>query len=102
MSHLNKVRFMRSKDFYERYGIRERTQQEKDAEQRRIDYAESLGIKLDFFDDVGEDDKEKERDRDLALYYILIGEDIPEDLMERLLEYKREDELSQKERESHG
>lgn len=83
---------MRSKDFYERYGIRERTQQEKDAEQRRIDYAESLGIKLDFFDDVGEDDKEKERDRDLALYYILIGEDIPEDLMDRLMKYKKEDE----------
>lgn len=83
---------MRSKDFYERYGIRERTQQEKDEEQRKIDYAESLGIKLDFFDDVGEDNEEKERDRDLALYYILIGEDIPEDLMDRLMKYKKEDE----------
>ena len=93
---------MRSKDFYERYGIRERTQQEKDEEERKIAYARSLGIPLDYFDKDIEENEQKERDRWKTLYYIEIGEDIPEDLMERLLEYKREDELSQKEKESHG
>ena len=112
MSHLNKVRFMKEnehrtlpydEDFIKRYGIRERTQQEKDEEERKIAYARSLGIPLDCFDaGIEEEDEQKERDRWKALYYIEIGEDIPEDLMERLLEYKREDEISQKERESHG
>lgn len=89
-------------DFLKRYGIRERTQQEKDEEERKIAYARSLGIPLDYFDKDIEENEQKERDRWKALYYIEIGEDIPEDLMERLLEYKREDEISQKERESHG
>lgn len=89
-------------DFLKRYGIRERTQQEKDEEERKITYARSLGIPLDYFDKDIEENEQKERDRWKALYYIEIGEDIPEDLMKRLLEYKREDELSQKERESHG
>lgn len=84
---------LRSKDFFERYGIRERTQQEKDAEQRRIDYAESLGIKLDFFDEHGEEeDEQKERDRGIALCYIIRNQEVPKDLVKRLLKYKEEDE----------
>lgn len=103
MSHLNKVRFMKEdenrtlpydEDFIKRYGIRERTQQEKDEEERKIAYARSLGIPLDCFDKDIEENEQKERDRWEALYYIEIGEDIPEDLMERLLEYKREDKTS--------
>lgn len=89
-------------DFLKRYGIKERTQQEKDEEERKIAYARSLGIPLDCFDKDIEENEQKERDRWKALYYIEIGEDIPEDLMERLLEYKRKDEISQKEKESHG
>lgn len=87
---------LRSKDFFERYGIRERTQQEKDAEQRRIDYAESLGIKLDFFDEHGEEDEQKERDRGIALCYIIRNQEVPKDLVKRLLKYKEEDEKSGK------
>lgn len=81
-------------DFLRRYGIRERTQQEKDEEERKIRYARSLGIMLDCFDGSGEIDKKKERDRWEALYYIEIGKEIPKDLMERLLKYKKEDEKS--------
>lgn len=83
-------------DFLRRYGIRERTQQEKDEEERKIRYARSLGIMLDCFDESGEVDKKKERDRWEALYYIEIGKEIPKDLMERLLKYKEEDEKSGK------
>lgn len=61
-----------------------------------------MGIPLDCFDKDIEENEQKERDRWKTLYYIEMGEDIPEDLMEQLLAYKREDELSQKEKESHG
>lgn len=73
-------------DFAKRYEARERIREEIDAEQRRIDYARSLGIELDCFDkDLAEEGTEKHRFQLLVLEYIAKDEKVPDDLVEKLI-----------------
>ena len=62
---------------------------EKDAE--RTKKAMELGI-IGVFDSENDENNQKEKDRDLALTYIYKDEEIPEELLKRLLKYKEEEE----------
>jgi hypothetical protein len=56
---------------------------------KRVQYAESLGL-IGVFDETNR--TQKEQDRALAMEFILSDKPLPEDLLQRILKYKAEDE----------
>lgn len=73
---------------------RPQTPQEIKKTNERIKRFEYYGIEYNNFDGGELDESKKEKDRDEARIFILMGKEIPKDLEERLLRYKAEDERS--------
>ena len=76
--------------------VETRTKDEIAEKFRRIDKAERLGLIGIIDEQIDTENKQREYDRTIALGYVMRGEPIPEDLLQRILKYKREDEKNKK------
>jgi len=74
------------------YGYIERTQEQIEKQERKIQLYEYYGIPYGVFDDGQDSVSQKDIDRAQADLLIEAGRPIPVDLAERLLEYKKDDE----------
>lgn len=64
-------------------------------EKIQIKKLEALGIEVDVFDDDEPYDVQREKDVSEATLLVLQGKEVPEELEERLLEYKRKHQVAE-------
>ena len=74
---------------------RKPTQDELDKQKRERDILLSLGIDIYMFDE-GTWNPDVDKDRTMAMLLVKQGKEIPEELRDRLLKYKRDEEAEKK------